>query len=124
MAAHYLFDFSWTIAGILGAALAPTDPAVMFSVLGNKEIRGRAGTILEGESGVNDPVGIALMIGMIELATQDGGSFWVVVEEFAVEMAGGIAVGAAGAALLLPLMRRVPLPDPGLYPLAVLAAPA
>ena len=73
VAAHYLFDFSWTIAGILGAALAPTDPAVMFSVLGNKEIRGRAGTILEGESGVNDPVGIALMIGMIELATQDDG---------------------------------------------------
>jgi cell volume regulation protein A len=59
VAAHYLFDFSWTTAGILGAALAPTDPAVMFSVLGDKEIRGRAGTILEGESGVNDPVGIA-----------------------------------------------------------------
>ena len=36
VAAHYLFDFSWTIAGILGAALAPTDPAVMFSVLGKE----------------------------------------------------------------------------------------
>ena len=37
-------------------------------------------------------------------------------------MAGGIAVGAAGAALLLPLMRRVPLPSPALYPLRVVAA--
>ena len=27
--AHVLFDFGWTTAGILGAALAPTDPAVM-----------------------------------------------------------------------------------------------
>src|SRR5687767_12437519 len=27
--AHYLFGFDWTTAGILGAALAPTDPAVM-----------------------------------------------------------------------------------------------
>ena len=31
--------------------------------------RGRTGTILEGESGANDPVGIALMLGLIELAT-------------------------------------------------------
>jgi len=65
LAARYLFGFSWTSAGILGAALAPTDPAVMFSLLGKREIGGRTGTILEGESGVNDPVGIALMIGML-----------------------------------------------------------
>jgi potassium/hydrogen antiporter len=83
VAAHFLFDFSWITAGILGAALSPTDPAVMFSVLGDKEIRGRAGTILEGESGVNDPVGIALMIGMLELAKDADASFWIVVEEFA-----------------------------------------
>ncbi|HEV3478006.1 MAG TPA: cation:proton antiporter [Gaiellaceae bacterium] len=121
VAAHYLFDFSWTIAGILGAALAPTDPAVMFSVLGHKEIRGRAGTILEGESGVNDPVGIALMIGMIELAQEPDGSFWVVVEEFAMEMTIGLAVGLVGAAAMRPLL-RFSLPNPGLYPLRTLAA--
>ena len=74
-----------------------------FSVLGGREIRGRSGTILEGESGANDPVGIALMIGMIEFATSDDGSFWTVVEEFAIEMVGGAAVGVAGAAVLLPL---------------------
>ena len=121
VAAHYLFDFSWTIAGILGAALAPTDPAVMFSVLGDKEIRGRAGTILEGESGVNDPVGVALMIGMIELAENADGSFWVVVQEFAVEMSVGLAFGLAGAAAMRPLL-RFSLPNPGLYPLRTLAA--
>ncbi|HVD49934.1 MAG TPA: cation:proton antiporter, partial [Gaiellaceae bacterium] len=69
LAGRYLFDFSWIGAGILGAALAPTDPAVMFSVLGKREVAGRTGTILEGESGVNDPVGIALMLGMLEFAT-------------------------------------------------------
>lgn len=121
LAGRYLFDFSWTGAGILGAALAPTDPAVMFSVLGNKEIRGRAGTILEGESGVNDPVGIALMIGMIELATRDDASFWVVVEEFSVEMAVGLAIGLLGAAAMRPLL-RISLPNPGLYPIRTLAA--
>jgi cell volume regulation protein A len=121
-AAHWLLGFSWTIAGVIGAALAPTDPAVTFSVLGGREIRGRTGTIIEGESGANDPVGIALMIGMIELATSDGGSVWSVVREFSIEMAVGAAVGAAGAAALLPVLRRLRLPEPPLYPLLVLAA--
>ncbi len=120
--AHTLLDLSWITSGLLGAALAPTDPAVTFSVLGGREIRGRTGTILKGESGANDPVGIALMIGMIELATSDDGSFWMVVTGFVTEMLGGAAVGIAGAAVLLPLMRRMPLPSPALYPLRMLGA--
>ncbi len=122
VAAHTMLDVSWTTAGLLGAAIAPTDPAVVFSVLGNREIRGRTGTVLEGESGANDPVGIALMVGMIEFATSDEGSMWAVAEEFAVEMIVGLAVGVAGWQLLLPLVRRVPLPEPTLHPLRVLAA--
>jgi potassium/hydrogen antiporter len=122
VAAHVLLDFSWITSGLLGAALAPTDPAVTFSVLGGREIGGRTGTILKGESGANDPVGIALMIGMIELATSDDGSFWTVVEEFAIEMAAGAAVGAVGAVALIAAMRRLELPSPALYPLRMLAA--
>ena len=122
VAAHYLMGFDWTTAGVLGAALAPTDPAVMFSVLGNREVAGRTGTILEGESGFNDPVGIALMIGMVELATSDEGSLAGVAVEFSVEMGVGLAIGLAGGALLLPFMRRVSLPSEGLYPLRALAA--
>jgi potassium/hydrogen antiporter len=119
--AHLALDLDWTTAAIIGAALAPTDPAVMFSVLGNQEIRGRAGTILEGESGVNDPVGIALMIGMLELAQDADASFWIVVQEFAVEMSVGLVFGLLGAAALRPLL-RFSLPNPGLYPLRSLAA--
>jgi cell volume regulation protein A len=120
--AHELFDFDWTIAGVLGAALAPTDPAVMFSVLGNREVGGRTGTILEGESGANDPVGIALMVGMLSYATSDHGSVWIVVREFSLQMVVGTVVGVAGALLLLRLMQRVSLPNEGLYPLRTLAA--
>jgi cell volume regulation protein A len=119
--AHALFGFGWTTAGILGAAIAPTDPAVMFSVLGRREIDGRTGTILEGESGANDPVGIALMIGMLDFATSDHGTFWTVVREFAIEMSVGLAIGLAGAALLIPAMRRISLPSEALYPLRTLA---
>ena len=119
--AHYLLGFDWVFAGLVGAAVAPTDPAVTFSVFGAREIRGRAGTILEGEAGMNDPVGIALMIGMIELATTDDAGFSIVVTEFAVEMSLGLLVGIAGAVALLPIMRHVRLTGPALYPIRVLA---
>ncbi|HEX3805232.1 MAG TPA: cation:proton antiporter, partial [Gaiellaceae bacterium] len=52
---RYVLGLSWTTSALIGAALAPTDPAIMFSVLGRWEITGRTGTILEGESGANDP---------------------------------------------------------------------
>jgi cell volume regulation protein A len=121
-AAHYLFGFDWTVAWIIGTALAPTDPAVMFSVLGRREVSGRSGTILEGESGANDPVGIALMIGLLEFAANDRGSIGGIAAEFALEMAVGLGIGVAGAALLLPFMRRVALPNEALYTLRTLAA--
>jgi potassium/hydrogen antiporter len=116
---HYALGFDWILAGIVGAAVAPTDPAVMFSVLGRREVAGRSGTTLEGEAGVNDPAGIALMLGMIELATHADASFWVVVREFAVEMSIGAALGLLGALVLIPLLRVLRLPSEGLY--AVLA---
>jgi cell volume regulation protein A len=121
VAAHYVLGLSWIQAGLVGAAIAPTDPAVTFSVFGAREVRGRSGTILEGEAGMNDPVGIALMIGMIELATADDGSLGIVAEEFLVEMSLGLVAGVAGALLLLPVIRRVRLTGPALYPIRVLA---
>jgi cell volume regulation protein A len=109
LAAHWLLGFSWITSGLIGAAIAPTDPAVMFSVLGRREVSGRTGTILEAESGANDPVGIAL-------------TMWTVVREFALEMSIGLAVGVAGAYVLLFTLRRLALPAAGLYPLRTLAA--
>ena len=117
---HYALGFSWILAGIVGAAVSPTDPAVMFSVLGRREVAGRSATTLEGEAGVNDPAGIALMLGMIELATHADASFWVVVREFAIEMSIGAALGLLGAFVLIPLLRVLRLPSEGLYPVLAL----
>jgi cell volume regulation protein A len=121
LAARYLLDFSWQTAGLLGAALAPTDPAVMFSVFGRKEIGGRTGTILEGESGANDPVGIALMLAAVSLAQSDSTSVAHAVGEFVLQLGAGILVGVVGAYVVVLALRRVVLPDPALYPLRTLA---
>jgi cell volume regulation protein A len=119
--AHLLLGFSWTTAMLIGAALSPTDPAVVFSVLGQREIQGRSGTILEGESGANDPVGIALMA--VLLGTTGGGITAVAtgLGEFALQMAVGAAVGVAGGLGLARLM-RVPLPNEALYSIRLAAA--
>src|SRR4029077_10983178 len=86
------------------------------------EVGGRSGTILEGESGANDPVGIALMVGMLDYATSDHATVGIIGVDFAIEMAVGLVVGVAGAWLLLQVMRRVPLQNEALYPLRTLAA--
>ena len=61
VAAHFVAGMEWRLALLIGTAVAATDPAVVFSVFGRREIAGRTGVLLEGESGANDPVGIALL---------------------------------------------------------------
>jgi len=119
--AHWALGLHWILAGLLGAAVAPTDPAVMFSVLGDREVGGRTGTILAGESGANDPVGIALMLGMIQLATHADASFWVVVRIFLEQVSIGLAIGIAGGLAESQLLHRVSLPSSGLYTVRTLA---
>jgi potassium/hydrogen antiporter len=58
---------------------------------------------------------------MLELARHHDASFAIVLREFSIEIAVGLAIGLAGAALLLRLLHR-PLPNEGLYPLRTLAA--
>jgi cell volume regulation protein A len=119
--AHAAFGLGWYASALLGTAIAPTDPAVVFSVLGQREVAGRGDVILKGESGANDPVGIALMASLIGAGGLSASAFGHVGGEFALQMGVGAAVGVAGGAALLWFMRRVPLPGEGLYPLRTLA---
>ena len=114
-AAHFVAGMDWRLALLLGTAVAATDPAVVFSVFGRREIAGRTGVLLEGESGANDPVGIALLAALLAAHGSAGSVAWHVVAEFALQMAVGTAVGVLGGILLLAFMRRVPLPSEGLY---------
>ena len=118
---HWAFGLAWYVSLLVATAVAPTDPAVVFSVLGQREVSGRSGTILEGESGANDPVGIALMASLITAGGLSAGAFAQVGGEFLVQMGVGAAAGVAGGRAVLWFMRRVPLPGEGLYPLRTLA---
>ena len=119
---HLAFGLAWYVSLLVATAVAPTDPAVVFSVLGQREVSGRSGTILEGESGANDPVGIALMASLITAGSLSAGAFAQVGGEFLLQMGAGAVVGVAGGRALLWFTRRVPLPGEGLYPLRTLAS--
>ena len=69
--AHELTSLPWSASLIIGAVLAPTDPAAVFSALAGQAHRiGRIGRVLEGEAGLNDPIAIALAVGLVEVAVQ------------------------------------------------------
>jgi cell volume regulation protein A len=119
---HVAFGLAWYVSVLLATAVAPTDPAVVFSVLGRREVSGLSGTILEGESGANDPVGISLMAALITAGGLSGGAFAYVGGTFLLQMGVGAAVGLLGGRGLLWFIRRVPLPSEGLYPLRTLAS--
>ncbi|MEV4020603.1 potassium/proton antiporter [Nonomuraea angiospora] len=115
-----LLGIDQTTALILGAVLASTDAAAVFSVLRRLPLPPRLAGVLEAESGFNDaPTVIAVML--LSGAGRSSASPGTFLLETSVELiigaAVGLAVGPAGAYAL----RRVALPASGLYPLAVLS---
>lgn len=121
-AAHFVFGFDWQASLLLGAALSPTDPAVVFSVLGRREISGRSGTILEGESGANDPVGIALMVTLLSVTGTGWQAIGSGLGEFALQLAIGAVIGIAGGLALRWLLQHSHLADGALTAILAIAA--
>src|SRR5262249_13453675 len=72
LAAHWLFDFTLLKGMLVGAAIAATDSAAIFTVLRRSRLEKRLARSLEGESGMNDPVALLLVIGFIEWIQQPG----------------------------------------------------
>lgn len=113
---------SWEAAVLVGVALAPTDPAAVYATLRH---RGEtpARTILEGESGFNDPVGIAMMAAAVA-AIGAGGSGVDAGSRLVQELGLGLAGGLVGSVLVILILRVTPRLDDGLQSVAVLGVAA
>ena len=121
--AHVVVGLDWYLAVLLGTAIAPTDPAVVFSVLGKRQIAGRSRTILEGESGGNDPVGIALMVSLLGAGALSSSAVADVAFAFLLQMAVGAAAGVLGGVVLRRVLHATRLPERlGALPTVVAAA--
>jgi potassium/hydrogen antiporter len=119
--AHLLVEGPWITAAVIGVALAPTDPAMVFSTLRNEQLDQDTQTILEAESGANDPVSIALMVGV--LAVADGGTSWALTISTTLvrELVIGLVVGGVGAWFLRQPLKLLTEPSETLQPLVALA---
>ena len=117
---RYLLDVSWRDALLLGAVLAPTDAAAVFSVLRRLPLPPVLAGMLEGESGLNDPPAV-LAVTLLSGSSGHGSAPLEIAGTIAWEIAGGLLAGVAVGLVGMVFLRRVALPASGLYPVAVLA---
>ncbi len=109
---------------IVGAAIAATDSAAIFAVLRRSTLEKRLARSLEGESGMNDPVALLLVIGFIEWIQQPGFGLADMVGLLALKLAIGIVIGVALGRLATIALDRAQLPTDGIYPVATIAIAA
>lgn len=123
-AAIWIFDLSTLEGFILGAAIAATDSAAIFAVLRGSRIERRLARTLEGESGMNDPVALLLVIGFGEWIADPSFGAADMALDFVVKLGLGAAFGIAAGWIARRAIARVELPTLGLYPVATIATAA
>jgi potassium/hydrogen antiporter len=120
-AAKLLFDLSTLEGMLVGAAIAATDSAAIFAVLRRSNLEKRLARSLEGESGMNDPVALLLVIGFIEWIQQPGYGLADMAGLLALKLGLGAAIGLGLGRLAVLALDRAQLPSEGIYPVATVA---
>ena len=124
LTAAALFGFSIEEGLLLGAILSSTDGAAIFGLLRGSTLSRKLASTLEGESGLNDPVAVLLVIGFIDLLIHPGYSAANLLLLFVRELGIGLVVGLAVGAVAVQALKRAHLATPGLYPVASLTVAA
>jgi cell volume regulation protein A len=123
-AAYLLFDLSRLGSVLLGAVVGSTDAAAVFATLRYTHIRRRLARTLEAETGLNDPVAIALTIGLIDWIQKPSFGFpdllLLVVRQLALGLLTGVVLGA----LAMWVFARLPQSIAAFVPVASVAAAA
>ncbi|HLP18102.1 MAG TPA: potassium/proton antiporter [Bacteroidota bacterium] len=121
--ASFVFDIPLQSAYLLGAVISSTDAAAVFAVLRAKNLTlpPRIRSLLELESGSNDPMAVFLTIGLIQYIThmrEDPVSFTIF---FLWQMGIGAAFGYALGRVMILVNNRLKLEQEGMYPVFFIA---
>ena len=117
-------QFDWLHGLLLGATIASTDVAAVFTVLRSRRIslQSRIRPLLELESALNDPMAVFLSVGLLQmLASGSRASFWSLVPMFVKQMTLGTLAGVAAGNGIRWTLNRVNLEYEGLYPVLSVA---
>ena len=114
------FDLPASSSLLIGAVVASTDSAAVFSALRGQRMPARVRDLLQMESGLNDPVAVMLTIGMVEVWRGDPGAVdWIT---FGLRhLLGGLIVGVAIGLVARVALRHLHLPSASSYPVLALA---
>jgi monovalent cation/hydrogen antiporter len=91
--AHFATGLDWTVAFVLGAIVAPTDPIAATAIASRLGVPRRVVTIVEGESLVNDATALVLYATAVTAVLTGSFSLWEAGLDFVVAVVGGIAIG-------------------------------
>ena len=121
--AYAVLDLSWLESFLLGAVVASTDAAAVFATLRTTRIRRRLARTLEAESGGNDPMAIALTLGLIAWIERPHSYgmddlLLLVFRQLGLGLLAGVVLGVAAAWIFA----RIPATVGSFAPVASLAA--
>jgi cell volume regulation protein A len=121
LAASWLFDLTILEGLLLGSIVSATDGAAVFALLRTSTLERRLARTLEGESGLNDPIAVLLVLGFIEWIEHSDYGFVDMLGLFVEQLGIGTAIGLLVGAGAVYSFKRAQLDTAGLYPVASLA---
>jgi cell volume regulation protein A len=125
VAAYLLFDLTWLESILLGAVVSSTDAAAVFATMRFTHIRRRLARALEAEAGGNDPVAIALTLGLIAwIERPDEHGLGDLVLEVVKQLGLGLLVGVLLGVVASWVFGRLPHRIGNFAPVASVAAAA
>lgn len=122
---NWVTNWGMLLSSLLGAAVSSTDAAAVFGILKNQKLglKTNLQSLLELESGSNDPMAVFLTLTLIQLVVSPYPiSNWSLLQNFFVQMSmGGLAGWFMGKGLVK-LINWLNLEFEGLYPVLTIAS--
>jgi cell volume regulation protein A len=118
---HFILNISLLEGMLLGAVVSSTDAASVFSILRSKSLnlKGGLASMLEIESGSNDPIAYMLTTVVISLITNN--SQQSIIGMLSRQILFGIAIGFVISYLSVLVLKRIHLNVEGLYSILVIS---
>ena len=117
-----LFDLSWVESLLFGAVVSSTDAAAVFASLRFTKLKVKLARTLEAETGVNDPMAIALTIGLISWLENPDHSISSFAWLLTGQMGWGLLMGALLGLICIRIFSHLPKSVGSFAPVASLAA--